>query len=215
MKLKLLVAAAATVVASSAMAQSAFVGAYGQIGLGYESISPSFSGGTITGGSTRYAYNVSSSNSNDFTGNVALGYTFALSPAFTLGLGAEYAPLEGSSSNYTISVPSARVSSTSSYKKTDSYNIFLAPGYVIDKDKLAYVKVGYTGASIKDSDGSKTNFTGYSAGLGYKQIISASWYGFAEVNYAKYDNQNLSGTGITGTVNATSTNALVGVGYKF
>jgi hypothetical protein len=58
MKLKLLVAAAATVVASSAMAQSAFVGAYGQIGLGYESISPSFSSGTITAGSTRYAYNV-------------------------------------------------------------------------------------------------------------------------------------------------------------
>jgi hypothetical protein len=37
MKIKLLVAAAATVVASSAMAQSAFEGAYGQLGVGYQS----------------------------------------------------------------------------------------------------------------------------------------------------------------------------------
>ena len=37
MKIKSLVAAAATVVASSAMAQSAFEGFYGQIATGYES----------------------------------------------------------------------------------------------------------------------------------------------------------------------------------
>lgn len=37
MKIKLLVAAAATVLASSAMAQSAFEGAYGQLGIGYQS----------------------------------------------------------------------------------------------------------------------------------------------------------------------------------
>ena len=213
MKIKLLVAAAATVVASSAMAQSAFEGFYGQLGVGSESVAPSFSGGTVTSGSLKIPYSISSSNANSFTGNVGLGYTFLLAPKFTLGLGAEYSPIEGSSQNYTLSLPSVRYSQTSSYKKTNSYNIFLAPGYVIDKDKLAYVKVGYTGASIKADD--TTNYTGYSLGLGYKQIISASWYGFAEVNYASYGNQNVSGTGITGTSNFNSTNALVGVGYKF
>ena len=41
MKIKLLVAVAATVVASSAMSQSAFQGFYGQIGAGYENNSVS------------------------------------------------------------------------------------------------------------------------------------------------------------------------------
>jgi opacity protein-like surface antigen len=214
MKYKLLVVAVTTLVASSAMAQSAFEGAYGQIGIGYESASPSFSGGTITSGKNSYAYTVNSSNNNSFTGNVALGYTFSLTPSFTLALGGEYSPIQSSSSNFTISIPSVKYSETNSYQKQNSYNIFLAPGYVIDKDKLAYVKVGYTGASVKAA-GDTTNYTGYSLGLGYKQIISASWYGFAELNYSSYGNQNIGGTGTTGTSNFNSTNALVGVGYKF
>jgi len=215
MKKQLLVAVATTVLAGSAMAQSAFEGFYGQIGVGYESVSPSFSGGTVvTTPPNRTAYTVSSDNSNSFTGNVGLGYNFALSPGFLLGIGAEYAPMAGSSANYTVRVPSVNSSTVGSYKKSNSYNVFLAPGIVIDKDKLVYVKVGYTGMSVK-SDGDTTNYTGMSAGLGYKQMISASLYGFAEVNYAKYGDQNLSGTGITGTSNANVTNALVGIGYKF
>jgi opacity protein-like surface antigen len=215
MKKQLLVAAATTVLAGSAMAQSAFEGPYAQIGIGYESVSPSFSGGTVAATpTTRTAYSVSADNSNGFTGNVGLGYNFALSEGFLLGIGAEYSPLESSSANYTLRVPAVAYTEKGNYKKTNSYNIFLAPGFVIDKDKLAYVKVGYTGMSIK-SGGDTTNFTGMSAGLGYKQMISGSLYGFAEVNYAKYDNQNLTGTGVTGTQNASITNALVGIGYKF
>jgi opacity protein-like surface antigen len=215
MKKKLLFVAATTVLAGSAMAQSAFEGFYGQIGVGYESVSPSFSGGTVvTTPPNRTAYTASSDNSNSFTGNVGLGYNFALSPGFLLGIGAEYTPIAGSSANFTVRVPAANVSSTDSWKKSNSYNVFLAPGIVIDKDKLVYVKVGYTGMSVK-SGSDTTNYTGMSAGLGYKQMISGSLYGFAEVNYAKYGDQNLSGTGITGTSNANVTNALVGIGYKF
>lgn len=213
MKIKLLVAAAATVVASSAMAQSAFEGAYGQIGIGYESVAPSFSGGQVDIGNGRTAgYGISSSNGNGFTGNIGIGYTFLVAPTFTLAIGAEYSPIESSSTNATISIPSLRYSENAGWKKKDSYNIFVSPGFVIDKDKLAYAKVGYSGATIS-ADGN-TNFTGYSVGLGYKQIISTAWYGFAEVNYSSYGNQNLGG-GTTGTFNFNSTNALVGVGYKF
>ena len=212
---KLLIASAivAAVSAPSAFSQSAFEGAYGQIGIGYESVAPSFSGGQVYGTGYRANYSISSSNANSFTGNVGIGYTFLLAPQFTLGLGAEYSPIESSSTNATISIPSLRSSSTVSWKKTNSYNIFLAPGYAIDKDKLAYVKVGYSGATIS-ADGD-TNFNGYSVGIGYKQIISSAWYGFAEVNYSSYGNQNIGGGGINGTYNFNSTNALVGVGYKF
>lgn len=215
MKKQLLLAAATTVLAGSAMAQSAFEGFYGQIGVGYESLSPSFSGGAVAATpTTRTPYSISSENINGFTGNVGLGYNFALTKGFLLGLGAEYAPLESSSANYTLRVPAAAYTELGKIKKTNSYNIFLAPGFVIDKDKLVYVKVGYTGMSLKSASDT-TNFTGYSAGLGYKQMISGSLYGFAEVNYAKYGDQNIGGTGVTGTFNASATNALVGVGYKF
>jgi opacity protein-like surface antigen len=214
MKKQLLLAAATTVLAGSAMAQSAFEGFYGQIGMGYESVSPSYSGGTVAATpTTRIPYSISADKSNSFTGNVGLGYNFALSKGFLLGIGAEYAPLESSSANYTLRVPSVNSSAVGKYKNSNSYNVFLAPGFVIDKDKLVYVKVGYTGMSVK-ADSDTTNFTGMSAGLGYKQMISGSLYGFAEVNYAKYGDQNM-GQGVTGTVNASATNALVGVGYKF
>ena len=215
MKKKLLFVAATTVLAGSAMAQSAFEGFYGQIGVGYESVSPSYSGGTVAvTPTTRTAYTASADNANGFTGNVGLGYNFALSKGFLLGIGAEYAPLESSSANYTLRVPSVNASAVGKYKKSNSYNVFLAPGIVIDKDKLVYVKVGYTGMSVK-ADADTYNYTGMSAGLGYKQMISGSLYGFAEVNYAKYGDQNIGGTGVTGNFNASATNALVGVGYKF
>jgi len=213
MKKQLLVAVATTVLAGSAMAQSAFEGFYGQIGVGYESVSPSYSGGTVSTPPTRTAYTASADNANGFTGNVGLGYNFALSKGFLLGIGAEYAPLESSSANYTLRVPSVNASVVGKYKKSNSYNIFLAPGIVIDKDKLVYVKVGYSGMSVK-ADSDTYNYTGMSAGLGYKQMISGSLYGFAEVNYAKYGDQNM-GAGATGTSNANVTNALVGIGYKF
>ena len=82
--------------------------------------------------------------------------------------------------------------------------------------------MGYTGASF-DTGGDTTNYTGYSLGLGYKQIISGGLYGFGEVNYASYGNQTSSQSGVvSGSVLSTSvtssanvTNLLVGLGYKF
>ena len=104
-------------------------------------------------------------------------------------------------------------SETDQYNKKDSYNIFISPSIVIDKDKLAYAKVGYTGANVT-SDGDNTSLNGYSLGLCYKQIISGGLYGFGEVNYASYANTNIGG-GATGSFSANSTNVLVGLGYKF
>jgi len=196
--------------ATAVNAQSAFEGAYGQIGIGYENVTPSFSGGSIAG----YGYNVSAANSNSFTGTATVGYSFAVAPTFLLGIGAEYSPISGSNANFTLNVPSLRYSATAQYNKQDSYNIFLSPGIVIDKDKLAYAKVGYTGANVKSSDGGNSSLTGYSLGLGYKQIISGGLYGFGEINYASYGNVNI-GDGATGTFSANTSNILVGLGYKF
>ena len=190
-------------------AQSAFEGAYGQIGVGYESVTPSFSGGSVYGRS----YSASGSNANSFVGTATIGYSFAVTPSFLLGIGAEYSPFAGTKANYTVTVPGI-ASATGQYNKENSYNIFISPGLVIDKDKLAYAKIGYTGASVKSEGGDTTNLSGYSLGLGYKQIISGGLYGFGEINYASYGNANVGGP-FSGTFSANSANALVGLGYKF
>ena len=198
MKIKSLVAAAATVVASSAMAQSAFEGAYGQIGIGYQSTKPAITGTDV-------------SSSNGFGSSVGLGYTFAIDKTFMLGIGAEYSPIASSSANI------GGGSDPAKYKNQNTYNIFLAPGIAVNKDGLAYAKVGYTGTSVKvQGDGEPTwNLTGYSLGLGYKQIISGGLYGFAEGNYMSYGNKSVTDNYGSYKVNANSTNLLVGIGYKF
>ena len=73
-----------------------------------------------------------------------------------------------------------------------------------------------TGANIESSGGAteKTSYTGYSLGLGYKQIIQGGLYGFGEVNYAAFSSKG-DGNGLSGTNQPTATNILVGLGYKF
>jgi outer membrane immunogenic protein len=209
MKKKLLVAALFTVAGTGAMAQSAFEGAYGQVGIGYESVTPSFTGGSIGA----FSYSATGDNANSFAGTVGIGYNFAVNPTFLLGIGAEYSPIAGSKSNFTLSGAGVG-NATGQYNKKDSYNVFIAPGIVIDKAKLAYAKVGYTGANVTSEGGDNTSLNGYSLGLGYKQIISGGLYGFGEVNYASYGNASVGG-GASGSFSANVTNVIVGIGYKF
>jgi len=214
---KLLVAAAVAGLVGTANAQSAFEGFYGQVGVGYESTSLSFSGGTLTTGTASgRGYSATANNSNSFAGVISIGNYFSVTQSFLLGIGAEYNPVPGSNANYTLSVPSIPATASGTYKKKDSYNIFLSPALVIDKDKLAYAKVGYTGANVEISSAgtsSSTSFTGYSLGLGYRQVIQGGLYGFLETNYASYSSKNIEGA--TGTGTPSAMNVLVGVGYKF
>ena len=216
-----LVATGVMSLSAVASAQSSpFEGFYGQVGIGYESVAPSTSTSLVVGG-VGIPASINLNNSNSFAGTATLGYTFAINPQFMLGLGAEYSPIEGQKQNITYNVAGVSVPG-GSYNKKNSYNIFLSPGLVVGKDGLAYAKVGFTGMSA-DTGGDTTNYTGYSVGLGYKQIISGGLYGFGEVNYASYGNQTSSQSGTIGgyparisiTSSANVTNLLVGLGYKF
>ncbi len=212
---KLLVAVAVTGLVGTANAQSAFEGFFGQLGIGYESTNPKISNGTLTDGTS---YNVSGvSNSSGLGGAIAIGSYFNISNSFLLGIGAEYSPIATSNANWTLNIPGEGVSDPNKFKKKNSYNIFLSPAFAIDKTKLAYAKVGYTGMSAQttDQEGIKDtyNFSGYSLGLGYKQIIEGGLYGFAEANYASYGSKTLIDT--NGNLKPTTMNFLVGVGYKF
>ena len=219
MKKKLLAAALLSVVAAGAMAQSAFEGAYGQLGIGYESMAPQITQTTLTGG----GYNNLPLTSNigtagSIAGTATIGYTFAIDKNLMLGIGGEYSPLNSNSVNDSFSYNGTTLV-TGTAKKQNAYNFFIAPGVMVGKDGMAYAKLGYTGISIKTGTGNTYNLTGYSMGLGYKQFISGSIYGFAETNYSSYSNTSanstVSGYALGNTISANSYNFLLGVGYKF
>lgn len=201
--------------ANSSFAQSSFAGFYGQVGIGYESSVPSYSGGTLYGitPGPLYSYGISGGATKSFTGTAALGYYFPVTDSYLLGVGAEYSPVQGSSSNAAVSIPGLKYTESQSIRKNNSYNFFISPAYAIDEEKLAYAKVGYSGATFQIG-GYDIGYYGYSLGLGYRQIIQGNWYGFAEVNYTSYGNQDIA-SNASGTASFKVTNALIGLGYKF
>ena len=247
MKIKLLVAAAATVVASSAMAQSAFEGFYGQIATGYENNSYSNLGSTATAtGQANSSYTTSNLSSSGAPLVFGLGYNFSVAPSWLIGIGADYSALSQTTSTFssTTTGPNGNgyggTVSGSKFETSNRFNIFVTPGYEIDKDKLVYLKAGYSSVSIKQtyptyytatsnhsSDSGAAVFSnpsstvgGYIVGLGYKQMIASGFYGFVEANYMSYSKPSFSSSTPSGyTVsNSPSLNtyqALVGVGYKF
>uniref|UniRef100_B1XRY9 Outer membrane protein beta-barrel domain-containing protein n=1 Tax=Polynucleobacter necessarius subsp. necessarius (strain STIR1) TaxID=452638 RepID=B1XRY9_POLNS len=74
MKIKYLAVAVATLIGSSAMAQSAFVGAYGQLGIGYDQNSVASTNLTVN---TIYNINNPGTDGGSFAGVVGVGYNFA------------------------------------------------------------------------------------------------------------------------------------------
>lgn len=228
--IKPIVVASLIVCAGAASAQaSKFQGGFGQIGIGYESVSPTSASGSLSVNGRTQSVNPSFSNSNSFAGTVAVGWYQDITKDYLLGIGVEYSPIEGTSSNQTVSasvrLPNQNtINNSYSWKKKNSYNIFVSPAMTVGTDGLAYAKVGYTGAQVSEYDSLTYNFSGYSLGLGYKQLFSGGWYGFAEANYASYGSQSQSATNpiaagrtltASGTNSLTTYNALVGIGYKF
>ena len=222
----LALAGVATFSSMQANAQSKFEGAYGQLGVGYENVSPTFnsSGLTVSGLGT-LPINTTVSNQGSVTGVVGVGYMAGLTKDLLLGLGVEYSPFAGQSGNYSYGIAGAGTQ-TGTYQKQNSYNVFLSPATPIGQDGLLYGKVGFTGASIKATESGSsntTNYTGYSLGVGYKQIIQGGLYGFGEVNYISLGNTTNTYSGVvsgrtysySNTSSANSYNAMVGIGYKF
>lgn len=219
---KLFVAAAIAGLVGAANAQSAFEGFYGQLGIGYENNSPSTSSYTLNSPSSpSIASPTTDSSKGSFSGSIGIGYGFSVSKDFLLTLGVDYSPITANTGNTTDGDISYN------YKVSNRTNIFVAPGYAIDKDKLAYLKAGYSMQTMKVQNfteglGSNPSNTlnGYVLGLGYKQLFSKNLYVFGEGNYYNYGNKSYTnnfGGGNTDTFNAKASayQFLLGIGYKF
>jgi hypothetical protein len=225
MNKKLLIAGIAVLVSTSTMAQSAFQGFYGQIATGYESNSiGSGNGSVITlDGSESYP---TSSSSQQFGGAplvLGIGYNFSVAPKWLIGIGADYSAISQTSSAFTTGFSASVYDlsgtgtfSGNSIQLSNRFNIFIAPGYEIDSDKLIYLKAGYSSISAKlngpssytasviglpqqqasvGMSSSTSTVGGYIVGIGYKQIITGGIYGFAEANYMSYSKPSFTTTG--------------------
>jgi outer membrane immunogenic protein len=232
---------------------NAWEGAYGQVSVGYGMFTPNVGTGTATttlsptaqaygyGPTTSVSTSAASVNNvNTATANLGLGYNFAVNSQYVVGVGISYYPGASSGATGVLATGSTSITSskgaptipvaannnagTLSYNIKNLYSVTINPGYVIDKDRLAYAKVGYTGATIGLSGGgipyNSVNLTGYTLGLGYKQMVTESLYMLGEVNYASYGSKTASATTDSGTalsqpVKGTGLDFLVGIGYRF
>ena len=257
------------VAAGSAMAQTtpaqSWAGASVDVKAGYASFMPKIGNGGVTNANrflvpsaappgyaiipanTQYATTTAdASNLNTATAAVEVGYNFAVDQDKLLGLGLTYYTGATGSGNGTLNPTSnggtAFPQVNVNYQLKNLWAISLTPGYALDKDRLVYGKVGYTGVTIGASGssapstlgplggGSSVSYqtvtlSGFNLGLGYKQIITGSLYMLGEVNYASFGNKNAT----IGLTNATAGgpnslnasfggsgyNFLVGAGYRF
>ena len=211
-------------------AQSQFAGAYGQISTGYENnrVSSAQLTGTPYGGTPNTTNSVST-NTGSTPLVLGLGYLFPMKNNFTLGLGIDYSTLTQETGSSAFYYPGDSDNYNYKFTVSNRFSIFAAPGYAIDKDKLAYAKIGYSSQSVQysqtnccSSPSNKAQVSGYVLGLGYKQLITGGLYGFVEANYYSYAKPSLSSTytddgggTVSSNPNVSAYNLLLGVGYRF
>jgi hypothetical protein len=240
-----IIAFAVAGLAGTAHAQSAFEGFYGQIATGYESntienLDNFYTYRLISGFTGSGSSKASSQNASGMPLVFGLGYNFKINNSWLIGLGVDYSALsQVDTSPYSASNSNGGRTPNIQLTVQDRYNIFLSPAYVIDKDRLAYFKVGYSAQTVKSltpahntptayvsAVNTSNNVNGYILGLGYKQMISGGFYGFAEVNYMKYTkgdtnvgyssiDSNRTSFTTASDFGASTYTLLVGVGYRF
>jgi hypothetical protein len=250
MKIGLLIALLATSISGAALAQSPFAGFYGQVSSGYESNQLS----KISGSSVETPYDgedvYSATNSQVFGGAplmLGLGYYWQAHPSWLVGVGVDYSALslnspsrQGEVFNAPGSnlIPSGTSMTTSGAgtQLSNRFNIFISPGLLIERDKLLYLKLGYSQVNASEKRATSVTITtngksttlptttagssdnasvgGYLIGLGYRQVIKDGFYVFAEANYMDYgklkqsytSNGNSASKTLEGFSNASTTN---------
>jgi len=85
-------------------APKAFDGFYGQLGIGYENVSPSFGNSGINALGGYYPFSTNIESTNSFAGTITAGYMFPVSKSFLLGFGAEFSPFESETLRISLNV---------------------------------------------------------------------------------------------------------------
>ena len=234
---KVLIASALTAAFASpaVFAQASnFAGFYGQVGVGYEYNTVGSTGpnnwlnGDILG---RGTVRTGGAAGKSFGNSIGIGYGIAVTDRILLQIGAEYQPLGGDTRPFGIQFNENNPILGSYYRIQNRYGIFLSPGYAIDNNKMAYLKLGYTGQTVNARVAPINNPTlisdskdvgGFMVGLGYRQLLTPNVYLFAEANYSDYAKAGITFRSNndprftnTSSPKSSNFNALVGIGARF
>ena len=227
---KIFLSITAVLFSSQLFAQSSFEGFFGQVSTGYEKNTITNTAPTLSNSTGSQTFTTSGNAiSNNMPLVISGGYYFSLNPQFLLGLAADYSAVTLTTNAITNSGVGFTTKSPS-YQISNRYSVYIAPALQINKESLAYLKLGYSSESLQRNDSnSSTNVSsslnGYILGVGYKQIITGGLYGFGELNYMGYRQSTmtnsskslLNGQPATDSISpsANAYNLLVGLGYKF
>jgi len=210
---------------SQAENSKGFGGFYTQVGLGFQSFTPNFSNSNYTITPSTYGSTTQANSAKNMTGTITAGYDFLVNSGFLFGVGAELSPVPGKSTSFGGATAGSNTIPASTYKVNNTYNLFVSPMFPIDKMTAIYGKVGYSKANISSGPNlDSLGYSGYSAGLGYKTIVSGNIYAYIEGNYYNYGKVSDSGIaytsggtryGYSNSSTATSYNVLYGLGMRF
>jgi len=240
-KIGLLVPAFTLLISSLTLAESAFEGVYAQVATGYQKTYVGNVTANNIDGAGAYSMNAPAQSVGNAPLMLGLGYNLPVTPLFLLGLGAEYQAISSTSGAATFIVPEGCTGQCggAQYKTSNQMSLYLAPSYIINADKLAYFKVGYSAHTLQyfyqqghygdPANGASfgSSFVGgYVFGVGYKQMIASGLYGFSEANYYNYAKASLNnslnnGVGKMPTIVSrynplsSTLNFLIGLGYRF
>lgn len=134
-------------------------------------------------------------------GSLSGEYGFALGSQAVLGVGASVDLGDTKYGTFGFGNAPATI------KATDKYSVYVAPGYALSKDTLAFVKVGYHNAKM----GSES-FNGFGFGLGVRTMLNKNLFLQLEATRLDFSSKDLGGGA---SVKPTSTFGTLSVGYHF
>ena len=145
-----------------------------------------------------------------FLGQITAGYGFDINQDFNL------------TTNVFFNLSNDKTGSTSGVTGKTKNNIGLSiePGYYINKDTLAYIKLGYARLDSKldssvSSTSSNSTLDGFVYGVGAKYHIDKNIFVGAEVTEYNYGNNSVNLGGTATSYKTNQTTGLVNVGYQF
>jgi len=149
--------------------------------------------------------------------NIGLDYTWAFGDDKRLGLAAESNLVNSSESTAAINYNGAAAGSYST-KGKNYYQVSITPGFLIQKDALAYAKLGYYSVTLSITGLDDYTQNGFLFGGGIKKMMDSNWYVFGEFNARSgiSANKTLSNSnGATADIKVGGYSALFGIGTNF
>jgi len=175
-----------------------FTGLALQAAVGYQPYVANFNQLSIA--NTNIKLNDQNYYSNSIPYFIGASYTAAISRDITLGAQIEVNPVN------------------------QQYVLSILPGYAFTSEIQGYLKFAWVNAMMTVDQGSNqgkisATVNGGTVGLGIKQLWSENWYGFLEANYVKMNtvkfNSPINGIPLSGNMDYSGYNVMVGIGYKF